>query len=92
MVSAYSHCLPTLPRSPSPSPLPMVVNRQPEPIIKVFVVDDLRVVREKLKSVLRSHQDIEVIGVAIDGYNAIEQLEFLQFQFHRAWAYQDRAE
>ena len=56
----------------------MVVNRHPEPIIKVFVVDDLRVVREKLKSVLRSHQDIEVIGVAIDGYDAIEQLEYLQ--------------
>jgi hemolysin D len=56
----------------------MVVNRHPEPIIKVFVVDDLRVVREKLKSVLRSHQDIEVIGMAIDGYNAIEQLEYLQ--------------
>jgi hemolysin D len=55
----------------------MIVNRHPAPIIKVFVVDDLRVVREKLKSVLRSHQDIQVIGMAIDGDNAIEQLEYL---------------
>ncbi len=56
----------------------MVANRHQQPIIKVFVVDDLRVVREKLKSVLQSHQDIEVIGMAIDGYNAIEQLAHLQ--------------
>jgi hemolysin D len=56
----------------------MIVNRHPAPIIKVFVVDDLRVVREKLKSVLRSHRDIHVIGMAIDGDHAIEQLEYLQ--------------
>ena len=57
----------------------MLVNRHPEPtIIKVLVVDDLRVVREKLKAVLQSHQDIEVIGTATDGENAIAQLEYLQ--------------
>jgi hemolysin D len=55
----------------------MLVNRHPEPIIKVFLVDDLRVVREKLKSVLQSYQDIEVIGTASDGDHAIEQLEYL---------------
>ena len=56
----------------------MFANRHPEQIIKVLLVDDLRVVREKLKSVLQSHRDIEVIGTAIDGYNAIEQLNYLQ--------------
>jgi hemolysin D len=55
----------------------MVVNRQPAQIIKVLLVDDLRVVREKLKSLLRLHPDIQVIGTAIDGNNAIEQLEYL---------------
>jgi hemolysin D len=56
----------------------MVVSRNPEPIIKVLLVDDLRVVREKLKSVLQPYQDIRVIGTATDGDSAIEQLEYLQ--------------
>jgi hemolysin D len=56
----------------------MIANRQPAPIIKILVVDDLRVVREKVKSVLQIHQDIQIIGTAIDGYSAIEQLEYLQ--------------
>jgi hemolysin D len=56
----------------------MLVNRQPELIIKVLIVDDLRVVREQLKLVLRSHPDIQVIGTAIDGNHAIEQLEYLR--------------
>jgi hemolysin D len=55
----------------------MIVNRQAEPIIKIFLVDDLRVIREKLKSILRSDRDLQVIGTAIDGYSAIEQLEHL---------------
>jgi hemolysin D len=56
---------------------PNFVDRDPESMIKVFIVDDLRVVREKLKLVLRSHVDIQVIGTAIDGDSAIEQLEYL---------------
>ena len=55
----------------------MVVNRQLSPLIKILVVDDLRVVREKLKSVLKLYSDFQVIGTAIDGNNAIEQLEYL---------------
>jgi hemolysin D len=56
----------------------MLVNRQSELIIKVLIVDDLRVVREQLKLVLRSHPDIQVIGTAIDGNHAIEQLDYLR--------------
>ena len=68
-----------LPTSQLPTPnSPMFANHHPEQIIKVLLVDDLRVVREKLKSVLQSHRDIEVIGTAIDGHNAIEQLNYLQ--------------
>ncbi len=55
----------------------MVVNRQLTPLIKILIVDDLRVVREKLKSILRLHSDLQVIGSAIDGDQAIEQLEHL---------------
>jgi hemolysin D len=53
------------------------VNSDSQPTIKILLVDDGRVIREKLKSILRSHQDIKVIGTAADGYSAIEQLEYL---------------
>ena len=56
----------------------MIAGRSPEPIVKILIVDDLRVVREKLKSVLRLHRDIQVIGAATDGDSAIEQLEYLR--------------
>jgi hemolysin D len=56
----------------------MVVNRSSAPVIKILIVDDLRVVREKLKLVLQSDRDLLVIGTAIDGLQAIEQLAQLQ--------------
>ncbi|MCY7337924.1 MAG: response regulator transcription factor [Chamaesiphon sp.] len=56
----------------------MIANQKPEQIIKILLVDDLRVVREKLKSVLQPYRDMQIIGTAIDGYSAIEQLEYLQ--------------
>jgi hemolysin D len=46
--------------------------------IKILVVDDLRVIREKLKLVLTAHPDLQIIGTATDGELAIEQLEYLQ--------------
>jgi hemolysin D len=55
----------------------MIVIHSPEPIIKVLLVDDRRVIREKLKSVLQPHKDIQVIGTAADGDSALEQLEHL---------------
>jgi hemolysin D len=54
------------------------VNLAPTPPIKILLVDDGRVIREKLKSILRSQPDLTVIGTAADGYSAIEQLEYLQ--------------
>ncbi len=57
--------------------IPKNTDRNLQPQIKVLVVDDGRVIREKLKSILRSHKDIQVIGTAADGYTAIEQLEYL---------------
>jgi hemolysin D len=58
--------------------IPQNIDRNSQPKIKVLLVDDGRVIREKLKSILRSHQDIQVIGTAADGYTAIEQLEYLR--------------
>ena len=55
----------------------MIANQNPQ-IIKIFLVDDLRVVREKLKSVLQPYRDMQIIGAAADGDSAIEQLEYLQ--------------
>ncbi len=52
-------------------------NSNSQPTIKILLVDDGRVIREKLKSILRSQPDIQVIGTAADGYSAIEQLEYL---------------
>lgn len=40
---------------------------------KVLVADDYPVVREGLTSALRRHPDIEVVGVAVDGIDALEQ-------------------
>jgi hemolysin D len=53
------------------------INSDSKPTIKILVVDDGRVIREKLKSILRSQADIKIIGTAADGYSAIEQLEYL---------------
>ena len=54
-----------------------VASQESLPIIKVLLVDDRRVVREKIKSVLRSCPDIQVVGIAADGDSALEQLDNL---------------
>jgi hemolysin D len=54
-----------------------IANQKSLPIIKVLLVDDRRVVREKIKSVLRSCPDIQVVGIAAEGDSALEQLDNL---------------
>ncbi|WP_309736003.1 response regulator, partial [Chamaesiphon sp. OTE_75_metabat_556] len=56
----------------------MIANQSTSPLIKIFVVDDLRVVREKVKLLLHPHRDLQIVGIATDGDWAIEQLEYLQ--------------
>jgi len=46
--------------------------------IKVLLVDDNEVVREGLKSILEPQADIEVIGQAVDGLDAVTKAEKLQ--------------
>lgn len=42
--------------------------------IKVMLVDDNEVVREGLKSILDPHADIDVVGQAVDGLDAVTQV------------------
>lgn len=55
-----------------------IEDRPPEQIIKILLVDDRRVVIEKLKSILQQYSDIQAIGTAADGESALKQLEYLE--------------
>jgi DNA-binding NarL/FixJ family response regulator len=43
--------------------------------IKVLIADDNEVVREGLASLLAPHQDIEIVGKAVDGLDAVAKAE-----------------
>ena len=45
---------------------------------RVLIVDDNEVVREGLKSILEPQADIEVVGQAVDGLDAVAKAEKLQ--------------
>jgi hemolysin D len=53
-------------------------DRESQPIIKIFLVDDIGAIVKKLKLVLEPHPDLQIIGTATTGYSAIEQIEYLQ--------------
>src|SRR3989475_13238495 len=46
--------------------------------IKVLIADDHRVVREGLSAILRESSDLEVVGEARDGQEAVEKARELQ--------------
>ncbi len=46
-----------------------------EGIVTVLIVDDSPAISESLRSILSSHSDIEVIGVASDGEEAVARAE-----------------
>lgn len=47
-------------------------------MIRILIVDDLKTIRESLKTIFESTSDLQVIGTASDGQTAIEQAEILQ--------------
>ncbi len=47
-------------------------------MIRILVVDDQKVVREKLRYMLEQAEDINVVGIAADGNMALEQIGVLQ--------------
>jgi NarL family two-component system response regulator LiaR len=49
-----------------------------EKVIRVLVVDDHPVVRKGIRSLLAEETDIEVVGEAVNGKEAVEQVEKLQ--------------
>lgn len=46
--------------------------------IKVFIIDDQKVVRAKLQDILSAHQDIKIVGMVDDAEKAITKIKFLQ--------------
>jgi two-component system, NarL family, response regulator LiaR len=46
-------------------------------IIKVLIVDDHQVVRQGLRTFLELHEDIEVVGEAVDGLDAVDKVRQL---------------
>lgn len=47
-------------------------------MIRILIVDDQKVIRECLKTILESEPDLEVVGTAISGKTAIQQVNLLQ--------------
>ena len=45
--------------------------------IRILIVDDNEVVREGIESLLKPHSDLEVVGKAVDGLDAIAKAEEL---------------
>jgi DNA-binding NarL/FixJ family response regulator len=52
----------------------------PDPIIRILVVDDHQVVREGLRGFLGGEADLEIVGEAADGRQALEELARLADQ------------
>ena len=47
-------------------------------MINVLVVDDQKVIREKLRYMVQQSSDMTVVGIATDGNSALEQVELLK--------------
>ena len=53
-------------------------NNSKDNIIKVLIVDDQKMIREGLKALIKTEEDIAIVGVAENGEHAIKQVESLQ--------------
>ena len=49
-----------------------------EDTIKVLIVDDQKMIREGLKALIKTEEDIKIVGVAENGEHAVKQVESLQ--------------
>ncbi len=47
-------------------------------MIRILIVDDQKTIRESIKAFLTDIADLEVVGTAVDGYDAIAQMKKLQ--------------
>ncbi|MCC0176456.1 response regulator [Waterburya agarophytonicola K14] len=46
-------------------------------MIRILIVDDQKVIREKLRYMVQQYSDMEVVGIATEGNSALEQVELL---------------
>ena len=53
-------------------------NHSNDDAIKVLIVDDQKMIREGLKALVKTEEDIAIIGVAENGEHAIKQVEALE--------------
>ena len=44
-------------------------------MVKVVIADDQELIRESLKIVLGTHEDIQVVATAMDGFEVLKILE-----------------
>lgn len=47
-------------------------------MIRILLVDDQKSIRERLKSLLETEPDFDIVGMVDNGYDAIEQVKLLQ--------------
>ncbi len=47
-------------------------------MINILIVDDQKITRERLRSILETTSDMQVVGIATDGNMALEQIELLK--------------
>jgi PAS domain S-box-containing protein len=70
--------VPVAPLSPVPPFSRVAQDVHEEPRVRVLLVDDHAMVRQGLRSVLDSYADIEVVGEAWNGEEAVDAVEALQ--------------
>ena len=46
-------------------------------MIRILLVDDQKSIRERLKSLLETEPDFDIVGMVDNGYDAIEQVKLL---------------
>ncbi len=44
-------------------------------MIRIVIADDQELIRESLKIILSTHKDVEIVGVAADGFGVLDILK-----------------
>ncbi|HNC81553.1 MAG TPA: PAS domain S-box protein [Nitrospira sp.] len=71
-VAAVSHAVVSEPAAPGVPKLPTTASLLATPKIRVLLVDDHRMLRQGLRTIVNGHPGLEVVGEARDGLEAIE--------------------
>lgn len=64
---------------PEISPVITLENHSPAAtMIRILIVDDQKSIRERLRYILESESDLEIVGLVNNGYDAIEQVKNIE--------------